>query len=76
MTRQAVGEISMPIPRADFQGDTDGAPSPWGEGRDEGGRDSNLPILIFKYRNAHFSRIAEKFKQEKVDNSGNSGFVQ
>jgi hypothetical protein len=23
MTRQAVGEISMPIPRANFQGDTD-----------------------------------------------------
>jgi len=46
------------------------------DGRVEGGRDSNLPIFIFKYRNAHFPRIAEKFKQQKIDNSGNSGFVQ
>jgi hypothetical protein len=27
MTRQAVGEIVLPIPHADFQGDTDDSPA-------------------------------------------------
>ena len=38
-----MGEISMPIPRADFQGDMDDSPAPWGEGQIEGAK----PLLHY-----------------------------